>query len=111
MLRVEISGWDHAEQFFVERTTLEWGPGTETMAIVHRKVRPGTLLFLRLLEQTNPPSTFPIAYRVRELRKIAGRETYQVAMAQMWPAPPGGQADEHPRLDYSLSACRWVGFH
>jgi hypothetical protein len=94
--RVEISGWDLNEQFFVERAALEWGVGEQKTVLVHRRARQGALLFVRLLESSAPERSFPVAYRVREIREREGGSMYELILRQVWPAPdgksPGGTA-------------------
>lgn len=94
--RVEISGWDLNEQFFVERAALEWSVGEQTTVLIHRRARQGALLFVRLLENSAPARTFPVAYRVREIREREGESAYELILSQVWPAPegqsPGGTA-------------------
>jgi hypothetical protein len=94
--RVEISGWDLNEQFFVERAALEWSVGEQKTVLIHRRARQGALLFIRLLESSAPARTFPVAYRVREIREREGESAFELILNQVWPAPegqsPGGTA-------------------
>jgi hypothetical protein len=111
MYRVEISGWDHQGQFFVEHSMLEWRQDQRKSALIRRRVRSGTLLFLRLLDRTNAIPSFPVAYRVRDVRAAEGAEKYEVQLAQMWPVP---QAE----VDGTVTAAAeekargyWMGIH
>jgi hypothetical protein len=94
--RVEISGWDVHEQFFVERAALQWGQGEQRTALIRRRVRPGALVFVRLLQDTAPACSFPVAYRARQIREREGDELYELSLTQVWPAEqhssPGGTA-------------------
>ncbi len=87
--RVEISGWDLNEQFFVERAALEWSIGEQKTVLIHRRARQGALLFIRLLENSAPSRTFPVAYRVREIREREDGSGYELILSQVWPAPEG----------------------
>ncbi len=61
--RVEISGWDLAENFFVEKTALKWdGQGTKE-ACVQSSLREGTVVFIRLLQPLASENNYPIAYQ------------------------------------------------
>jgi hypothetical protein len=63
--RVEVSGWDATETFFVERTVLEWeGEGKKEIA-VQSSLRDGCVVFVRLLQPITTGNTFPIAYQTR----------------------------------------------
>jgi hypothetical protein len=94
--RVEISGWDLNDQFFVERAALEWGLGEQKTVLMRRRARQGALLFIRLLENSAPERSFPVAYRVREIREREGGSLYELILSQVWPTPegqsPGGTA-------------------
>jgi hypothetical protein len=63
-LPVEVSGWDSSENFFVEKTHLGWGREGNYEIAVHRHVRVGCVVFVRLLRPFADNADFPIAYRV-----------------------------------------------
>jgi hypothetical protein len=60
--RVEVSGWDAKEDFFVEKTTLEWKPEDKKSMLLRADIRPGCIVFVRLLQPLATATTFPIAY-------------------------------------------------
>jgi len=97
--RVEISGWDVNEQFFVERAALEWRVGQQKTVLLHCKARQGALLFIRLLENPSPSRSFPVAYRVREVREREAGTVYELILHQVWPAPEGQSPGETTLLD------------
>jgi len=69
--RVEVSGWDTKETFFVEKTILEWeGEGKKEIALKSR-LREGCVVFVRLLQPVTTGNSFPIAYQART---IAGQD-------------------------------------
>jgi hypothetical protein len=69
--RVEVSGWDATETFFVEKTLLEWeGEGKKEIA-VRSPLRDGCVVFVRLLQPVTTGNTFPIAYQTRV---VAGKD-------------------------------------
>ena len=43
--RVEVSGWDAKENFFVEKTTLEWKPEDKKSMLLRADIRPGCIVF------------------------------------------------------------------
>jgi len=85
IFRVEISGWDVNEQFFVERSALQWGEGEKRRALIRRKVRPGALVFIRLLQDSVASRTFPVAYRARQIRECEGGGNFELVLSQVWP--------------------------
>ena len=94
IFRVEISGWDDSEQFFVERGALQWGQGEKRRVLIRRRVRPGALVFIRLLQDSAASRTFPVAYRARQIRECDGGSSFELTLSQVWPtdrnASPGG---------------------
>ena len=86
MYRVEVSGWDLNEQFFVERTALQWGQGDQRTVLIRQRVRQGALVFIRLLEAEAPSRCFPVAYRARQITERENGALYELALSQVWPA-------------------------
>lgn len=97
--RVEISGWDVNEQFFVERAALQWGQGERRTALIRRRVRPGALIFVRLLQDSAPSCSFPVAYRARQIREREGDEAYELMLTQVWPAEQNSEPAGTPLFD------------
>jgi hypothetical protein len=60
--RVEVSGWDAKENSFVEKTTLEWKPEDRKSILLRADIRPGCIVFVRLLQPLATATSFPIAY-------------------------------------------------
>lgn len=65
--RVEVSGWDAAEKFFVERATLALSAGGERLVYLRHPLRTGLMLFLRMLDTRVGYPTFPVAYQVKDI--------------------------------------------
>jgi len=86
MYRVEVSGWDLNEQFFVERTALQWGQGEYRTVLIRQRVRQGALVFIRLLETVAPSRCFPVAYRARQVIERENGALYELKLSQVWPA-------------------------
>ncbi|HUO34119.1 MAG TPA: hypothetical protein VMU43_03930 [Candidatus Acidoferrum sp.] len=59
---VEISGWDKSENFFVERTLLEWGCDRQHEIRLRSPLRVGSVVFVRLVQDMLENVAFPIAY-------------------------------------------------
>ena len=80
---VEISGWNSAENFFVEKASLEWTSSGLKSVRLKAELHPGTIVFLRLLQHGPSPNQFPIAYQTTGLgpRELDGRA--QVCLEQL----------------------------
>jgi hypothetical protein len=65
--RVEVSGWDEKENFFVEKTTLDWSEGAGKKIELRARVAPQAVVFVRLAQQLGGSKGFPIPYRAVEI--------------------------------------------
>lgn len=65
--RVEVSGWDEKENFFVEKTTLDWSEGTGKKVELRARVAPQAVIFVRLSQQMGGSNGLPIPYRAVEI--------------------------------------------
>jgi hypothetical protein len=92
--RVEISGWDASDNFFVERTTLDWDEDETKRVSLRSVVREGAVVFLRLLQSFGESTSLPVACRaVKVMGKNAeGRTT--VHLMQLHPRS-SAQGNEH----------------
>lgn len=85
---VEVSGWDASENFFVEKTVLEWGDALHREITLRSGVHEGCVLFVQLLQTHGMRDTFPIAHRAS---KIVGKEPngrIRVCLTQLHPRAP-----------------------
>jgi hypothetical protein len=81
--RVEVSGWDEAENFFVERTTLDWSEGSGKKIELRARVAAQAVVFVRLAQQLGGSGSFPIPYRAVEISpKRDGLSTVLVQQLQ-----------------------------
>ena len=99
MYRVEVSGWDLNEQFFVERAALQWGQGEYRTVLIRQRVRQGALVFIRLLEGVAPSRSFPVAYRARQVIERENGALYEMRLSQVWPAEDPPAPGTTARLD------------
>ncbi len=60
---VEVSGWDNSHMFFVEPSELSWDEESGKHLTLSRELRPGTMIFVRLLQPLAADNAFPVAYR------------------------------------------------
>jgi hypothetical protein len=67
--RVEVSGWDASEEFFVEKTTLNWRGGDQKEINLRAGLREGCVLFVRLLQSIALVNNIPIAYQAAKVMK------------------------------------------
>lgn len=65
--RVEVSGWDAKENFFVEKTVLDWKGEGKKRIVLRSSLREGCIVFVRLLQPMANGSNFPIAYQAAEV--------------------------------------------
>ncbi len=64
---VEASGWDSKRSFFVEKSELEWNEQTGKSLTLTRSLRPGSMIFLRLLQPCSPDRSLPVAYHAQPM--------------------------------------------
>jgi hypothetical protein len=50
LYRVEVSGWDKSQTFFVEKSELEWDEGCGKHVTLNSSVPDGSVVFLRLIQ-------------------------------------------------------------
>lgn len=66
--RVEISGWDVDEMFFVERAEVDWDESGEQIHIrMNRTLRMGAVIFLRQMAGMIGSQSYPLAYSVEPM--------------------------------------------
>jgi hypothetical protein len=92
---IEISGWDMDENFFVERTALEWSESEKKVCLQHA-LRKGALVFVQLLGESKRASAYPLAYEIVDVKyqQLAG--VYEALVAQKH--PHGYSQQEKPHL-------------
>jgi hypothetical protein len=99
--RVEVSGWDAKENFFVEKTSLDWREREGKTVALHATVRLDSVLFVRLLRPLGGGADFPVPHRaVRVEDRSKDASCKDVGLEQMQPrrAVREGVADEIDRL-------------
>ncbi|MFZ3215593.1 MAG: hypothetical protein WA192_05985 [Candidatus Acidiferrales bacterium] len=83
--RVEVSGWDAKESFFVERASLDWKERERKTVALRAAVRYGSVLFVRLLRPLGGGAGFPVPYRIVEIEDSAGGARRIVGLEQLQP--------------------------
>jgi len=60
--RVEVSGWDEDEIFFVEKSEISWDDFAGKHISLKHMLAEGALVFIRTLEPISLQRSFPAAY-------------------------------------------------
>lgn len=83
--RVEVSGWDSSENFFVEKTALTWTQNGEKQLTLKSDLRQGCVIFVRLLQSTVMLNNIPVAYQTTSVAPKDGNGRTRVSMVQLRP--------------------------
>jgi hypothetical protein len=83
--RVEVSGWDASERFFVEKTSLSWGHDEKKEIRLKSALREGSVLFVRLLQPLASGTSFPIAYQAQRIGARSEDGYARIHLAQLRP--------------------------
>ena len=84
--RAEVSGWDRFQTFFVEKCDLEWNEEAGKQVTLARSLRPGAMVFVRLLQPISPEQSFPVPYRT-ELSKLSADGQTKFRLSPAKPIP------------------------
>lgn len=84
---VETSGWDLDENFFVEKTYLEWSEAEKTILLQHQ-IRRDAVIFVRLLGITSPDDIHSVAYEAVDVNYQSQLHSYKVLLVQLLPRMP-----------------------
>jgi hypothetical protein len=84
--RVEVSGWDAKENFFVEKTSLDWREREGKTVALHAAVRLDCVLFVRLLRPLGGGADFPVPHRAVRVQ-VRGKDASckEVKLEQLQP--------------------------
>ncbi len=83
--RVEVSGWDDKENFFVEKTTLDWSEADGKSVRVRSSVRLESVVFVRLIQPLGGGTGFPVPYRAVKVSGNYLTEHNTVKVEQLQP--------------------------
>jgi hypothetical protein len=83
--RVEVSGWDSRELFFVEKTMFQWTDSGERSVGLMSRLREGCVVFVRLIHAFAENANFPVAYRVLSITSGDGDGRGCVRLVQLHP--------------------------
>ena len=94
---IEISGWDLAENFFVEKTELDWSEQHGKKVCLRHWVRDGAIVFVRLVHPTASGHSFPVPYQVENVGPVSANGLQAVFLTQLNPrATPSGVGEQTP---------------
>ncbi len=82
--RVEVSGWDAKEDFFIEKTVLQWKAEDKKAITLQEAVSVGSVIFVRLL-QPMAAAGFPIAYQVLDVSARDEHDAFTISLERMRP--------------------------
>ena len=85
--RVEVSGWDSSNAFFVEKTTLDWSGADHKEINLRSTLEEDAVVFVRLLQQVGKVDSVPIAYRASAVKTGENGRTI-VQLARLHPRTP-----------------------
>ena len=98
--RVEISGWDVDENFFVEKTELDWSEENGNRVYLRRALRERAVVFIRLIAPTAAGHSLPIAYQAEKVQQAKANGMWEVQLVQLHPRAgaqaPRGHSPTHP---------------
>ena len=82
---VEISGWDASDDFFVEKTDLTWTADGMKEISLHRSVREGSVIFVRLMQPVASADNYPIACQAVKVMEHAASGHAHILLSQLRP--------------------------
>jgi hypothetical protein len=90
--RVEVSGWNASEKFFVEKTTLTWGADEKKEITLLCSLREGSVVFVRLLQPFSKGNHATVPYQAAIVAQDAsGRSVVQ--LVRLLPRVPLEETD------------------
>lgn len=95
--RVEVSGWDSSESFFVEKTSLTWTQNGERQITLKCDLREASVIFVRLLQPTATVNNIPVAYQVKKVAARDANGRVHISLIQLRPRTADNRSKtEHP---------------
>jgi hypothetical protein len=83
LYRVEVSGWDAQQSFFVEKVDLEWSEETSKSVVLSHTLSEDAMIFVRLLQHTFEDRSDAVAYEADFVgRTHDGKNQFRLTQAQ-----------------------------
>ena len=70
--RVEVSGWDKNQAFFVEKSQLEWSEESGKQVALSHAIPEGAVVFLRLMQPLCADRSHPVVYETEFVATTPG---------------------------------------
>lgn len=83
--RVEVSGWDLGDNFFVEKTMLNWQENGSKRVLLRASLSEGTLVFVRLTGESANGRGVPMTYQVEKIGKDLSNKGHEVELERLHP--------------------------
>ena len=88
LYRVEVSGWDQDQAFFVENSELEWSEDGKQVTL-SRTLIDGAVVFLRLLQPISPNRSNPVPYQAERVASTEhGQQQFRLRAVSSRPKQP-----------------------
>ena len=89
LYRVEVSGWDKNQTFFVEKSELEEGEEDGKQVTLSHAIPDGAVVFLRLVPCLSTEQSNPVAYETEFVKTTAeGRHEFRLHPVSARGGPP-----------------------
>ncbi|HKW88270.1 MAG TPA: hypothetical protein VJN21_05900 [Candidatus Acidoferrales bacterium] len=82
---VEVSGWDLGENFFVERTVLNWEHDGKKEVLLRAPLHEGALVFVRLISESLGGRSIPMTFLVHRIGKNGSDHGREVELERLHP--------------------------
>jgi hypothetical protein len=69
LYEVEVSGWDSAENFFIEQCNLEWNEDSGKQVALKRTLNDSAIVLVRLLRPGESDRSHPVAFEAELVGK------------------------------------------
>lgn len=83
--RIEVSGWDRNESFFVEKTNLLLSGSQDKRVRLRHSLRESAVIFVRVLHTTRPSDVCPVAYQVKGFVESTSATAYEYNLTRLHP--------------------------
>ncbi len=90
--RVEVSGWDEDEIFFVEKSEISWDDFAGKHISLKHMLGEGALVFIRMLQPIALQRTYPVAYEA----EFIGCDTQGAHEFRLTPVQPRHGRSQFP---------------
>ena len=105
--RVEVSGWDLNDAFFVEKTDLVWTRGGGKKLLLRHALPDGTVIFVRLAAPGVSCNSVPVVYRVENVQPMNCAGQCEMRLLQLHPRSKESCTDDiaSEMVEHSASNC------